>query len=228
MSASIALLISQSHTQAAVIYQSALPGGYGATSGSTIGGYSGSGQILGAAFSVTQSVHVDSIGGLFFSSPSNGPNDIFGAIVRLSNVGALPIGNPFSASEVLGSVVFSVGSETATDVYAPLSLDLVAGDYAVVFGSGYFGATGIAAAPGAGGDLSARYIYWGDGFPGGTSWRDGGHTSERFVVLGTVPEPASATFVFVAALITLGRRSVQRANKMPNKTLHPTAGNAPV
>jgi hypothetical protein len=175
------MLGSSSH--AGLIYQSALPGGYGGDSGSTIGGYSGSGQILGAAFSLSESVHVDAIGGLFFSSPSNGPDDIFGAIVRLGSITALPTGNPFDLGEVVGSTVFHVGSATAVDVSAPLSLDLDPGNYAVVFGSGYFGAGGIAGASPAGGSLSSRYLYWGDGFPGGTSWHEGGHTSERFFII---------------------------------------------
>lgn len=205
----LALFLSCSLAGGAIIFQSALSGGYGGDSGSTIGGYSGSGQILGAAFSLSQTVHVESIGGLFSHSPQDRPDDIFGVIVRLSSTSAIPIGNPFDMSEVLGSAVFHVGSSVGVDVLAPLSLDLTPGDYAVVFGSGYFGATGIAAAPAAGGSLSSRYLYWGDSF-GATSWHEGGHTSERFVVMGTVPESGVASFLGIGIAGMVTRRSRRR------------------
>jgi hypothetical protein len=169
LAAVIALLLPHATSRAEILFQSALPGGYGSDSGSTIGGYSGSGQILGAAFSLSQAVHVDSIGGLFFSSPSNGADDIF---------------------------------------------------YAVVFGSGYFGSIGIAGAPAGGGGLSARYLYWGDSF-GPTSWHEGGHTSERFIVTGTVPEPASVALLLVGAALCLSRRSLRTHQRsvLPRKSI---------
>ncbi|MBK8117733.1 MAG: PEP-CTERM sorting domain-containing protein [Candidatus Accumulibacter sp.] len=220
LAAVIALLLPHATSRAEILFQSALPGGYGSDSGSTIGGYSGSGQILGAAFSLSQAVHVDSIGGLFFSSPSNGADDIFGAIVQLGSSTALPSGDPFAVNKVLGTVVFHVGSSTAVDVFAPLSLNLPAGDYAVVFGSGYFGSIGIAGAPAGGGGLSARYLYWGDSF-GPTSWHEGGHTSERFIVTGTVPEPASVALLLVGAALCLSRRSLRTHQRsvLPRKSI---------
>ena len=202
---------------AATIYESALPassGQGGLDSGATIGGYSGSGQIYGARFSISQGVHVDSIGGLFFAQPQgNQPqpyaDDIFGAILRLASIASFPTGDPFSAAEVVASTVFHVGSTTAHEVITPLSADLDAGAYALVFGSGRFGATGIAAAPPSGQSLSAQYIYWGDS-SGPTSWHtDGSSGSARFFVLGTVPEPASAALLLFGAALCLTRRTLR-------------------
>ena len=192
-----ALIVTPSAAPAAIIFESAQPGG-GGQSGITIGGASH--QIYGAAFSISTGVHVDSIGGLI--NPSGAPftNDIFGALVRLTSVDALPTGNPFTGPEVVASVVFNAGSD------APLSVDLDPGAYAVVFGNDQFGATGTAVAPPAGTVLTTHYLVWNTN---AGSW-GGGTGYSRFYVTGTVvPEPSSALLLLSGAALCLRRRTLR-------------------
>ena len=185
-----AMLISTA--RAAIVFESALPGG-GGESGITLG--DGSSQIYGAAFTISQGVHVDSIGGLMFAVGAPFSDDIFGAIVRLSSVDAVPTGNPFAGADVAASTVFHVGSTSSHEVTTPLSVDLDPGAYAIVFGNNQFGATGAAGAPPAGAVLTTHYLVWNTNSGG---WKTGTGYS-RFVVNGTtVPEPSTSLLLVVA------------------------------
>ena len=186
LSVALFLLLTPSVAFCDYIFQSALPGS-GGTSGITIGGSSN--QIYGAAFAVDSNVQVDAIGGYFFSQGSPFPDDIFGAIIRLSLIDAVPTGDPFSGTEVVASIVFNVGSTSANDVTVPLAVDLSPGTYAVVFGNDQFRATGVAAAPEAGAVQTSNYLVWNTD---SGVWREGSGYS-RFYVTGTVstvPEPS--------------------------------------
>ena len=95
------LLAIGSSAKASVIFESALPGAPGQTAGISIGGNSVPGKIYGTAFSLAQNAQVEAIGGLFFSGGGGFPDDIFGAIVELTSIDAVPVGDPFLTSEVV-------------------------------------------------------------------------------------------------------------------------------
>lgn len=101
-----------------------------------------SGRFIGASFTLGSTAQITAIGGEFAGYPSG---KIFGAIVPMG--AQFP---SFTASDIvshsLADVVFGVTSTTPTDVTASFSapLTLGPGTYAVVFGSGAFGADGYA------------------------------------------------------------------------------------
>lgn len=105
------------------------PGNFGQASLST-------GQFLGNYFVLTAPAHIDSIG--TYAQASDG-GTIFGAILAVPSLTAPPTGNPFDGSTLVTATLRP--GTTSSVVTAPVSVDLPAGTYALVFGSGYFGAT---------------------------------------------------------------------------------------
>ncbi len=101
-------------------------------------------QFLGWRFQVTDTLQVTDIGGHLGSTSPN--NEIFGAIVSLSEPNAFPQSNPFQPGEVLAATTLNPSFPT-NDVTVPLSVTLNPGNYALVFGSGLFGASGDAYMP---------------------------------------------------------------------------------
>ena len=97
-------------------------------------------RFIGAAFTLTKSREITGIGGQFGGYPSG---SVFGAIVPLASQTSLPSFAPSAiASNAVADVVFSLPTVTAIDFTAPLDVTLPAGSYAVIFGSGAFGASG--------------------------------------------------------------------------------------
>jgi hypothetical protein len=115
----------------------------------------------------------------------------FGAIISLSGPGALPTGSPINLSEIVASTVF--GPFPAADWRTPLSVILQPGDYALVFGTDYLGASGGSGGMPYDGKVAlpgASFFRWDGGYQGGT-WRESAEI-KRFVVEGyEVPEPAT-------------------------------------
>ncbi len=118
--------------------------------GTTAGdGFSGGSFFIGADFTITQPTTISSIGAAFANtadqstSGPNGDGSIFGAIVAVDPVTGLPT-QPVEnlASITLAEAVFTPTADGDTTV--PLSEVLQPGTYGVVFGSGLFGATGVA------------------------------------------------------------------------------------
>lgn len=195
-------LIQLGSPSAAVVFESASADALSSNSGITVGGASS--QIYGAAFQLSTSVAVTGIGGLFLAQGRPFPNDIFGALIRLDSIAALPGGTGLSDADVVAGVVFNV--TTSGDVTAPLSATLDHGAYAVVFGSGEFGASGVAALPPTGQVYATNYLGWNTN---SGSWF-GGDGYGRVFVLGTpvaVSEPTSLT---LAALALAGIAAVRR------------------
>jgi hypothetical protein len=192
------LVATAGQLQAGIIYESATLGTTGNFGGATIS----STQFLGSRFSVGENVVVDSIGGHI--QPIRGGGTLFGVIVELTGPGALPTGSPFSSTEVLASALFTVpAGGPSSEVIVPMSATLAAGDYAVVFGSGLYGATGRAIMPGASSTGATAigppsYIFASTG----TTWFDLSSSPVRFVVNGTtvVPEPSSLAIFGIGAL----------------------------
>jgi hypothetical protein len=100
------------------------------------------GRFIGAAFTLGATEQITNVGAQFGGFPSG---TIFAAIVPLASQTSLPSFTPSDiAANAIADVVFSVPQATAIDYSVPLSVTLSAGSYAVIFGSGVFGAEGWA------------------------------------------------------------------------------------
>jgi len=128
-----------------VIYESATLGPVDQLSGLLLGtNVNDVQQFIGSRFSISQEVQVTEIGGHLGSG--NKGNILFGAIVELTGPNSLPLGSPFTGAEVVAFTTFEPPTLTA-DVSFPLSVILPPGDYALIFGSDEFGATGVGRIP---------------------------------------------------------------------------------
>ncbi len=95
-------------------------------------------------------------------------------------------------NNALATTVFNVPSPTSNEIITPLTVQLPVGDYALIFGSGLFGAAGIGAMPENNIDIPSSASYF---FGKNNGWFEGGFENTRFVVRGEdatpVPEPAT-------------------------------------
>ena len=102
-------------------------------------------RFIGASFALSSPTQITGIGGQFGGFPAG---TIFGAIIPLDSLTALPTYAPDQLpTHSLADTVFSlVGQLPAipqgADIIEPLSVTLPPGTYAVLFGSGLFGADG--------------------------------------------------------------------------------------
>jgi hypothetical protein len=112
------------------------PGRIGGTSVTTS-------QYVGWRFETSQTLDVERIGGHLLSFPDE-PGDIFAALIRLQSINSVPMGAPFTPEEVVATTTFRPTFPSA-EVFTPLSATLTPGSYALVFGTGLFGATGAGA-----------------------------------------------------------------------------------
>ncbi len=157
-----------------IIHESAIMGNPGWLGGSALT----EGYFLGSRFHVDATIEVTQIGGHLAHVQSH-PGDLFGAIISLSGPDALPTGSPFSDDEVVRKTLFH-GPIPSNDFRIPLSVVLGPGDYALIFGSGQFGATGWGIMPSNNFDLpGASYLRW-----YGDSWSNSAVSGFRFVVEG--------------------------------------------
>lgn len=191
-----------------VILESASVGSTG-----VFGGFSVStNNFLGWRFQVDSTLQVTEIGGHFFTftEPNFGNGSIFGAIVPLSTSTALPKGNPFLLEEVLSAITFNPGFPSR-DVAVPLSVTLAQGNYALIFGSGLFGASGLGGMPFNNRQLPGTsfnsYFSW-----NGTDWENNGTSNAgvfdiRFFIKGqlvtqtNIPEPSSIFGMFLLSTL---------------------------
>ncbi|MFQ5591019.1 MAG: hypothetical protein ACE5HE_07655, partial [Phycisphaerae bacterium] len=130
---------------------------------------------------VTRTVEVSAVGGHLTMHEGFEGLTLFAAIVVLSDPAALPVGAPLDEGEVVASTVFDAG-RPSSDVRVPLAATLDPGAYALIFGSGLFGATGVGGMPLNNADLpGASYFFW-----NGNAWIDDPFTDARFVVEGSI------------------------------------------
>ncbi len=200
-----AATMSSSPSKADVLYQSA------SYSGVDTGEYILHGDdLIGAAFTLSQTTSITAIGAQFGGYPSG---SIFGAIVSLNPQTLLP---SFAKSDLvsnsLAHVVFAVPQATAIDLSQPLSLTLGPGTYGVVFGSGLFGATGYAGLGGQNDPVGSSTLFrsfFSDG------WSDFSDNGVRLFVEGqvaAVPEPSTWAMLLLGFAGT-GYLAYRRRNK---------------
>jgi len=91
----------------------------------------------GVRFEFTQPVLTDKIGGHFVAATEG---TFFGAIVELNGASDFPNSGDLSTPDVVGHALLAFPSSSA-EVFSDLKLALTPGWYALVFGSGLFGAT---------------------------------------------------------------------------------------
>jgi hypothetical protein len=184
-----------------IIHESATLG----TTGHTGGLNFSSVQFLGSRFHINTTTEVTHIGG-HMGDNQNIQGEQFGVIVSLSGSNALPLGSPFDSSEIVASTTFDSES-SSSDFLTPLSVTLSAGDYALIFGSGQFGAMGQGFMTTNNTDISgqASYFQWHS-----SGWTDGGLVNTRFVVTGnSTPEPTTLCLIgfgLLGVLVVVIRR----------------------
>jgi len=103
---------------------------------------------------------------------------------------------PLNTDDVLATTLLTLPTSSA-DISAPIGpVSLNPGTYAVIFGSGQFGATGAGYAVQDNPTVSPKS----DFFWNGTQYVNSSFFQNRYVVYGIVPEPESALFASLLAL----------------------------
>jgi len=142
-------------------------------------------QYWGWRFHLDVPLHLTDVGGHLLGTEG----DLFAAVLSLSAIDAFPEGSPFSATETVATVTFTPPAPS-NEILVPLTAILAPGDYALVFGSGRFEATGTGAIPN---NLSqpdippttpASYMFWSQIDVGEYRWRTNQTSMMRFVVQG--------------------------------------------
>ena len=175
-----------SSAEAVVVHESA-------SLGSPTGGFSANWeQYLGSRFSLTQSYQITSIGAFVeansFCIACN--NDlIFAALIKLDSANALP---SFQVS-ALGSNVLAFSTfappSPGGEFLAPVSVELGPGSYALLIGSGLFGAFGNSYMPIVGADFPGSSYFYANVVT--NTWVNGSFNDVRFVVEGDIaPVPS--------------------------------------
>ncbi len=171
-----------------IVLESAQLGTTGHTGGTSIT----ANQHVGWRFHIDEPLVVDQVGGhlLAYSSILG---DIYAALIRLQSIDSFPQGSPYTAEEVVAATTFRPGFPS-DEYFTPLSALLIPGDYALVFGSNEFGATGEAAMhngldqPDIPPTDISSYIFW--GIPGPNkppTWRTNLAYGLRFIIEGHSP-----------------------------------------
>lgn len=146
-------------------------------------------QYLGARFTVSAPTQLSSVGGRM-----RGDGTLFAAVVRLSDPTAVPSGSPFTATVAVALI--TPPPAAAEDVTVPMNVVLQPGPYALVFGTGRFGAAGFGVMPFNNLDLpGASYFHW-RGDP--MVWVDGGMTGVRFFAAGDVAADVTSPTITAA------------------------------
>lgn len=168
-----------------VLLASAEMGAAGRESGSSIT----PAQFIGWRFSIDEPLRVQRVGGHIYSDPFQ-EGEIFAALVRLNAIDAVPYGLPFTDEEVVATTTFRA-NYPSDEFLTPFSATLAAGSYALVFGTGHFGAEGLAALPNPTDqpdipptDLSS-FIFWSRPRPGADfEWRQNLASHMRVLIEG--------------------------------------------
>jgi hypothetical protein len=170
-------------------------------------------QYIGVRFEIDQTTIVSAVGGHISSNP-NVHQDLFAAIVPLAGATAVPAESPGTFSPL--AVTTFLPPILSDDIRVPLSVTLDPGWYALIFGSGRFGATGEGALISNGAPLpgisQASFFHASSPFllAPPPNWQAvSSQVGTRYVVEGVaVPEPSSVLLFTggAGALLLLLRR----------------------
>ncbi len=205
--------------QAATIYESGILGQTGITesqlnSGEVAGTNVNEFIFVGVRFELVEQFLTTAIGGHFASSPGGG--SYFGAIVALDGPEDLPDSSNLSTPDVIGTTTMLFPHPSA-DVMSSLSIRLEPGWYALVFGSGLFGAQGAGASVRNNADIGSP-DYIGRGTAG--IWDAVpilAASGQRFVVEGfVIPEPNTLS---LASLLIFAGSACQRCRRNVGTTV---------
>jgi hypothetical protein len=138
---------------------------------------------------------------------------LFGAITAVDPSTGFPSALPTNFQPI-AETIFSPppNASSNSDTLAPLLVTLVPGEYALIFGSNRFGATGDGAMPGMSGNIGQPSYFIGaihstDGTDQNWNDDDPNITNMRFVILGNaVPEPSTIALLATGALGLLWAR----------------------
>jgi hypothetical protein len=208
------LLACSPPARAAFILQTATLGQTGFTSSNGPSGFflTGTGYFA-ARFHVGQTTVVDLVGGHLVRLNPSGDPTIFAAITALPSSTALPADPPTTFTP-LAFTVMSL-PDTSQDVFAPLPVTLPIGDYALVLGSGRFGATGSGYLVNNNTPIGSPSFFYSD--PG--VWIDGsgsfGNVRLAVTALDVVPEPGSLVLTGTGAVLALLGTVCGRRRKLP-------------
>jgi len=197
-----AVFLSDGVAKGGLLYSNAAQG-----PATAIGLILGSGQLAGMRFQLSSSAVIDGVGGDLQVSSTIGTGSIFGALVQLQDMSDYPDSIDLSTPDVLATFVFSASADF-TDVTIPIApLTVHPGDYALVFGSDLFGATGEGSMSTDNPNFSDSSTFFYNTFD--ESWQEyGAGGGLRFTVYGApVPEPSSAVLIaFLSVVLVLPRQ----------------------
>jgi hypothetical protein len=210
--AALLALSSTRRADAATIFESGALGPTGIARGSVSAANVSATVFNGVRFQLTSPVLTTQVGGHFVGSPGT-TDTFFGAIVQLDDPNDFPDSGDLSTPDVLGATVIAF-PEPSAEVWGNLALSLDPGWYALIFGSGLFGATGDGAMPLNNPDIGTpTYI----GYQSGAVLGWGNlinpiFRNYRFVVQGhLVPEPPALLLVWLTCLIASLLRATNRS-----------------
>lgn len=208
------------HCQAAMILETASPGPTPFSSGATAIGS----PWMAARFVVSEPTQITSVGGHLRGTSTNGDtNTLFAAILELDNSTAFPYDGLITDrlagikdEDVVAHTIFNLPTYASQHISLPLSVIVSPGDYALVFGSGLFGATGSGAMPAnnpANLDQLSLMGWWESIYRPSTGerlWRWNNQNfvyqgnARRFIVEGfAVPEPSTLATISMALLAAM-------------------------
>lgn len=202
--------VTATYVSAEIIFESGTLGptgiAYGDLGGGTEPGSSGvtPDVFSEVRFQLSQTVKTTGVGGHFVDDTRT-DNTFFGAIVELENGTDFPDSGDLSTSDLVAATLLTLPHPSA-EVFGDLDVVLEPGWYALVFGSGLFGATGSGAAVLNNPDIgSPSYI----AHQTGSGWLElstlpGPFHNYRLVVEGkAIPEPDSVAAIVIAVVLSL-------------------------
>lgn len=202
---------------AAVIFESGTLGTTGIPYSGLGGGTAPTGSAVspdvfsGVRFQVSQTVVTTRIGGHFVHD-TRASSSFFGAIVQLDSSGDFPNSINLSTPDVVATSLLTFPNQSA-ETFGNLGAVLPAGWYALVFGSGQFGATGSGAAVLNNPDIGTpSYI----ARVPGSGWINvstlpGPFQNYRLVIEGDViPEPTTLVAAMLGICCLFGVRSIRQ------------------
>jgi hypothetical protein len=171
-----------------IVYETATLGPTGQAGGVSVAPH----QFVGARFEVTAPVPVIRVGGHFAGSTQG---DIFAALVALSGPRDFPDSFDLSTADVLKASTIQMGNDwpslflPSAEFSTSLPVRLIPGWYALVVGSGLFGANGMAALPLTDIPIGRPSGFFSDN--AGPFWADTELAGGRLFVAAPVPEPGT-------------------------------------